>query len=133
MSVPANATPLPVVHRTYGFLTADLRIYLPGLMRRALGRARHECKASKGRTTWRAAMSMALRETWAEAKSLRDNLRYRALPPASMSALERAQLELMSIQCAERPSRPELRRLSELQNDIAAMHAMSRSTVEHFI
>ena len=120
--VLADATRLPTVHRTYAFLTAGLRIHLPGLMRRAVSRARHEYQHGKARgLTWGQAMSAALRSVWSEAKSRQASLRASLLPPAPMSPLQRAELELISIQCAERLTRVDIQYMAVLHQRVAEL------------
>jgi len=122
MTVPANASGLPAVHRTYGFLTADLRIHLPGLMRRAISRARHEYQHGKARgLTWGNAMSAALRSVWSEAKSRQASLRASLLPPSVLSPLQRAELELISIRCAERQTRLDIQHMAVLHQRVAEL------------
>lgn len=124
MTVPANATGLPAVHRPYAFLTVDLRIHLTGLMRRAISRARHEYQHGKARgLTWGKAMSAALRSVWSEAKSRQASLRASLLPPPVLSPLQRAGLELISIQCAERQTRVDIQHMAVLHRRLAELRA----------
>lgn len=122
-TVAANAAPMPAVHRIYGFLTADLRIHLPGLMRRAVNRARYEYRLCAGRKTWRQVMSAALRDVWSEAKGMQASLRAQMKPAPVMSPLARAELDLLTAECAERPSRVEAATIPALRQRVVELRA----------
>lgn len=81
-------------HRTYEFLNDDLSVNAAGVMERAVKKARYEY-GFKVRS-WREEMSRALRNAWADAKSLSDSLR-RA---AEADRLRRTNPALLELQAA---------------------------------
>lgn len=118
MTVPANATLLSAS----GFDRA-------AIMRRAAQLARQfredEARCYRNRwsaelryggkvppmvaSSWREAMSEALRIVWRKARE------ERAMTPAVAAEIEAVEIGILSIKCAERPSRVELTHLSTLQ------------------
>ena len=130
-TVPADATGLPAVHRIYAFLNADLTVNLSGLMRREPARASYELRACRKQgiaTTWRAEMRAALVRTWAEAKGMQANLVAQSRPAPMVSDLDRAQLALMTIKCAERPTRRDLADMDVLHARIATLTSATALT-----
>lgn len=68
-------------------------------------------------STWQQAMSEALRIVWRQARE------ERAMTPAVAAEIEAVEVGVLSIQCAERPSRAELAHLVTLQSRAIELRA----------
>ncbi len=66
-----------------------------------------------------------------EAKGIQASLRVQMAPAAASTEVQRVQLLILSIHCAERITRDEAAILASLTARAAELHAMSRTAVAH--
>lgn len=137
MSSPAatGATPMPAAHLAFPFLTVGLGFHRAGLMRTAIAKAKRVLAGLRRMgiaATWRQELSAALREVWADAKRIRAGLLAKLVqgPPAPVAVADQLRLDILTIQCGERPSRPELEHLHVLEARMAGMTS-NRATAAH--